>query len=117
MQSFKIAAILLVAFAAYASAKDGYVSVNNNGGYVAAGQVQYDYNGSRQSESFGDFSLGVTKSIRIPDGATNIYVKVEEYWFINSLSTIFTESFATPPEKCYKIWGTTLNPKYSTINC
>ncbi|KAK7605191.1 hypothetical protein V9T40_007049 [Parthenolecanium corni] len=117
MQSFKIAAVLLVAFAAYASAKDGSISVYNSGGYVATFSADYDLNGRRQTESSGDFTLGVTKSIRVPDGATNIYLKVEIYWFIKSLSTVFTEYFDTPPEKCYKIWGTTLSPKYSAINC
>ncbi|KAK7603307.1 hypothetical protein V9T40_003306 [Parthenolecanium corni] len=117
MQSFKIVAVLLVAFAASAAATTGSISVYNNGGYVAIFNVDYDLNGMRKTESSGKFTLGVTKEISIPEGATNVYLKVEEYWFIGSLTTIFTKTFDGPVHECYKIWGTTLSPSYAEQNC
>ncbi|KAK7603308.1 hypothetical protein V9T40_003307 [Parthenolecanium corni] len=117
MQSFKIVAVLLVAFAASAAAGTGSLSVYNSGSYVATFDVEYYLNRERKSESSGKFSLGVTKEISIPEGATNVYLKVQEYWFIGSLTTIFTKSFDGPVHKCYKIWGTTLNPSHAEQNC
>lgn len=117
MQSLKIVAILLVAFAAYAAAAPGSIKVRNTGGYTAVVHVEYDHGGKRQSRSSGDFTLGVNKAISIPDGATNIFVKAEEYWIARQKATIFTKSYSSGVNKCFKIWGTTLNPKYSEENC
>lgn len=117
MQSLKIVAILLVAFAAYAAAAPGSIKVRNTGGYTAIFHVDYDYGGKRQSQSSGDFTLGVNKAISIPDGARNIFVKVEEYWIGRQKTTIFTKSYSGTENKCFKIWGTTLGPKYSEENC
>ncbi|KAK7603309.1 hypothetical protein V9T40_003308 [Parthenolecanium corni] len=117
MQSFKIVAVLLVAFAASAAAESGSIMVRNSGGYVAVFNVDYDLNGERKSESSGKFTLGVNKEINIPSGATNVYLKVEEYWFPGQKTTIFTKSYASPVHKCFKIWGTTLSPSYAEENC
>lgn len=96
---------------------DGSLSVYNSGGYVATFSVSYNLNGQSQSEDSGDFTLGVTKSVNIPDGASNVYLKVEEYWFPGQKTTIFTKSFDGPVQQCFKIWGTTLNPSYDSISC
>ena len=117
MQSLQIVAILLVAFAAYAAAGPGSILVRNSGGYVAVFNADYDMNGQRHSKSSGKFSLGVNRDIQIPDGATNVYLKVEEYWFPGQKTTIFTRSYPYPVTKCFKIWGTTLNPKWAEENC
>jgi len=95
----------------------GSILVRNEGGYVARFHVTYDYEGGSFTKDSGEFSLGVNKSVEIPEGASNITLKVEEAWFINSWSTIFTESFATPVKKCYKIWGTTLSPAWEETKC
>lgn len=59
----------------------------------------------------------MNKEVALPDGATNISLKVEEYWFVGSPATIFTEHFDSPVTKCYSIYGTTLNPRYDEISC
>lgn len=117
MQSLNIAVILLVAFAAYVAAAPGSIKVRNTGGYTAVFRVEFDHGGKKESRSSGDFTLGVNKAITIPDGAKNIFVKVEEYWIARQKTTVFTKSYSSAVTKCFKIWGTTLNPKYSEENC
>lgn len=95
----------------------GSIKVRNEGGYVARFSVEYTFDNRSVTKHSGDFTLGVNKDLTIPEGATNIYLKVEEYWFIGATSTIFTEKFDTPVTKCYKIWGTTLDPHYAEIPC
>lgn len=95
----------------------GSFYVRNEGGYVASFSVTYKYDGKEFSQNSGDFSLGVNKSISVPAGAKDIHLKVEEAWFIASWTTIFSLNFASPVTKCYKIWGTTLNPSWEEISC
>jgi hypothetical protein len=95
----------------------GSFLVRNGGGYVARFSVSYKFDGKDFSKDSGDFSLGVNKSISVPAGATDIHLKVEEAWFIASWTTIFTQNFGSPVTKCYKIWGTTLNPSWEETSC
>jgi hypothetical protein len=94
----------------------GSILVRNSGGYVARFSVSYTLNGHNFTQDSGDFSLGVNKSISIPAGATNIHLKVEEMWGFG-WSTIFTANFDAPVTKCYKVYGTTLDPKHEEISC
>lgn len=105
------------AFATPAQAASGSVLVRNDGGYVAKFTVSYDLHGTRRTEDSGDFVREVSKEVAVPDGATDIDLKVEEYWLPGQLTTIFTTHFNTPQQKCYKIYGTTLNPGYDEISC
>jgi len=95
----------------------GSITVRNEGGYVAKFSITYAFQGKEVTKTSDNFTLGVNKTLEIPEGATNIYLKVEEYWFIGQTTTIFTKTFPTPVTKCYKIWGTTLNPKWEEISC
>ncbi|KAK7602824.1 hypothetical protein V9T40_006798 [Parthenolecanium corni] len=117
MQYFTISIVSFLAVLSLAAAGPGSILVRNGGGYVAIFNVDYDLNGQRKSEDSGQFSLGVNKEIQIPNGATNIYLKVEEYWFFASRTTVFTKSFDSPVHKCYKIWGTTLSPLWEEEAC
>jgi hypothetical protein len=90
----------------------GSIIVRNEGGYVARFKVQFVIEGKTITSDSGNFTAGVNKSVDIPSGATSIYLKVEEAWFINSWSTIFTKNFDSPVEKSYTISGTTLNPSW-----
>ncbi|MFM9615698.1 hypothetical protein [Streptomyces niveiscabiei] len=110
-------AVMSGAFATPAQAASGSLSVRNYGGYVARFTVAYDLHGTRQSEDSGDFTLGVNKQVAVPDGATNIDLKVEEYWLPGLLTTIFTKHFNTPETRCYRIHGTTLAPGYEETSC
>ena len=95
----------------------GSFFVRNDGGYVARFSVTYMFDGKEFSKDSGDFTLGVNKSVSVPAGATDIHLKVEEAWFIGSWTTIFAQNFGSPVTKCYKIWGTTLNPSWEEISC
>jgi len=110
-------ALAVGAFATPAEAASGAVPVRNEGGYVATFSVRYDLRGERRTESSGDFTVGASKQVALPGGATNIDLKVEEYWFPGSLTTIFTKHFATPVTQCLRIYGTTFNPGCQEIGC
>jgi hypothetical protein len=94
----------------------GSILVRCEGGYVAKFRVSYKFGGSDFSVDSGNISLGVSKSVTIPAGATNIRLKVEEMWGFG-WSTIFTKDYAEPVTKCFKVYGTTLKPKYEEISC
>ncbi|MDR8391289.1 hypothetical protein NC796_09085 [Aliifodinibius sp. S!AR15-10] len=94
----------------------GSILIRCEGGYVARFTVSYKYKGKEISKHSGDISIGVNKSISIPEGVSDIHLKVEEMWGFG-WSTIFTKNFDSPVTKCYKVYGTTLNPKYSKIDC
>ncbi|QNP68858.1 hypothetical protein IAG44_04915 [Streptomyces roseirectus] len=105
------------AHAEAARAESGSFLVRNDGGYVATFDVAYDLDGRRTTEKSGNFTLGVTKELEVPAGATNIDLKVEEYWLPALKTTIFTKHFESPVTECYSIWGTTLAPAYRQISC
>ena len=100
------------------TSSQGSILVRNEGGYNARFSVQYDPSDGkkRETKKSGDFSIGAQKSIAIPAGATNIHLKVEEntgtQW-----STVFTREYSDPEVKCYKVYGTTLQPKHKSIDC
>ncbi|WP_108804737.1 hypothetical protein [Aquimarina sp. Aq107] len=94
----------------------GSILIRCEGGYVARFTLSYKLNGKEFSKHSGNISLGVNKSETIPEGATSIYLKVEENWAFG-WSTIFTKSYDKPVTECYKVYGTTLDPKYSKISC
>ena len=96
------------------SVAGGSVKVRNEGGYVARFSLSYTFQGHNFTKNSGTFSLGVNKSIEIPEGATDIHLKVEEMWGFG-WSTIFTKVFPTPESKSYKVYGTTLNPKWAEL--
>ena len=95
---------------------DGSISVKNEGGYVARFYLTYTDEGERVTQKSGDFTSGFTRSITIPAGASEISLEVEEAWFINQWKTIFTKSFSQAVIGSYKIWGTTLSPKWEEID-
>ncbi|WMJ71868.1 thiol-activated cytolysin C-terminal domain-containing protein [Cytophagaceae bacterium ABcell3] len=98
----------------YDAEQGGSILIRCEGGYVARFTVSYTFQGKEFSKHSGNISLGVNKSESIPAGATNIHLKVEEMWGFG-WSTIFTKDFGSPVTKKYKVYGTTLNPKYSEI--
>ncbi|KAK7590706.1 hypothetical protein V9T40_002319 [Parthenolecanium corni] len=117
MQYFTISFISFIAVLSLAAADPGFINVHNSGSYVATFNMDYDMNGQRESESSGNFPLDMEKEVQIPDGATNINLKVEEYWSHHSKTTVFTKSFNSPVCKCYKIEGTTFSPLWKEVAC
>ncbi len=94
----------------------GSILVRCEGGYVARFTLTYMLNKHEFSKHSGDISLVVNKSESIPAGATDINLKVEEMWGFG-WSTIFTMHYDTPATECFKVYGTTLAPKYAKIAC
>ena len=93
----------------------GFITIRNSGGYVAKFTVEYTEGGHRVTKDSGKFTVGTNESVPIPEGATDIFLKVEEYVFFGSTSTVFTERFSGPVKKYYKIWGTTIAPNHCEI--
>jgi len=85
----------------------GSITVRNEGGYVAKFSISYVFQGKELTKESDKFTAGVNKTLEIPEGASKIYLKTEEYWFIGQTTTIFTQKLDTPATKSYKIWGTT----------
>lgn len=94
----------------------GSVLVRCEGGYVARFTLSYKFEGHEFSKHSGDISLGVSKSESIPAGATDIHLKTEEMWGFG-WSTIFAKDYPAPVTECFKVYGTTLSPKYAEIKC
>lgn len=100
---------------ALGASNSGWISVENEGGYVAKFDVTYTLNGKRVTKESGNFTAGVTKVIDLPAGASDIVLHVWDAWFICSWTEIFSKSFDAPVTKKYKVTGTTLNPDYKEI--
>ncbi|MGE3799803.1 MAG: hypothetical protein AB7H80_02165 [Candidatus Kapaibacterium sp.] len=98
-------------------ASAGFIRVKNTGGFVARFCVTYQLNGREITQDSGDFTAGISKAIYLPPDATQIYVQIQEEYFINSWSTVETLNFATPVEKCYEIYGSTLDAHVKEIDC
>lgn len=99
---------LLVSFVD--ASNGGSILVRNTGAYVSRFKVQFNFQGQIITKDSGNFTSGVSKAIDIPAEAKDIYLKVEEAWFIASWSTIFTKNYHDPVTKEFEIFGTTLNP-------
>lgn len=100
------------------NAADGWVSFVNMSGYVARYTFKYTLDGKTLSLSTGNMELGKEQHFTIPGRATNILVKGEgmtgllwEPW-----RTTFEKTFTTPPNQCFKSFGTTLNQQWDN-NC
>ncbi|WP_153801074.1 RICIN domain-containing protein [Foetidibacter luteolus] len=97
---------------------DGWVTFFNQSGYVAKYTLTYTLNGELKTFTTGNMNLGNKQRYEIPAAATGIKVKGEgktglawEVW-----RTTFSESFNTPPAKCFKSYGTSLDQKWNN-NC
>ncbi len=98
-----------------ASPRSGWISIENEGGYVAKFDVSFTLNGERVTRDSGNFTLGVTKVIDIPADATDVVLHAWDAWFIKSWKEIFSKHFDGPVCKKYKLLGTTLGPDYKEL--
>lgn len=94
----------------------GSIKIRNEGAYVARFTLSYKFMDHEFSKHSGDITIWINKSESMPAGATDIHLKVEEFWGFG-WSTIFTKDYEAPVTECYRVYGTTLNPKYEKINC
>lgn len=94
---------------------DGYIAFFNQGGYVARYSLSYTADGQRRHFDTGEIALGNQRRYDIPNNAASIKIKGEaktgllwEPWKV-----IFDTSVPGIPKKCYKSYGTTLEPKWN----
>jgi thiol-activated cytolysin len=98
----------------------GRYGMKNDGGYVARLHVYYLLDGQSLHWSSGDITIGLRRAVDIPAKATNVWVRGEEMWGFGWTDIFrYPGSGTTPrPEvKCWRVWGTTLSPKYGEITC
>ncbi len=91
----------------------------NEGGFEARFYLEYDErNGTRIKEETGKMLLGNKKIYVLPPGSKNVHVKGEEntglVW--EGWRKVFDKNYIIPPNNCFKLYGTTLNPKWNN-NC
>ncbi len=96
----------------------GYVTFFNEGGFVAKCHLEYNYEGTHYKFDTGNMALGNKYTFDIPPYASEVWVWAEEktglVW--EPWRTVFDLRFAGPPNNCFKLYGTTLNPKWNN-NC
>ncbi|HEY9834083.1 MAG TPA: hypothetical protein V6D26_26255 [Stenomitos sp.] len=95
----------------------GFIGVKNTGGFVARFSVHYEQDGTQKTIKSDNFTAGTQKVIPIPPDAKNIYVKIEEQYWINKWSTVCAFGLVKPDKKCYEVYGTTLNAHCKEIQC
>jgi len=98
---------------------EGFVTFFNQGGFEAQFQLSYtDADGSRVEEKTGTMRIDEKKTYYIPPYATDVWVIGKEntglVW--EGWRTVFDLNFPGPPNNCFKLYGTTLNPKWNN-NC
>ncbi len=95
----------------------GQIKVKNDGAYAAKGYVKCTLNDEEYKDSTDVFLRGSTKSLFIPQDCKDIEVYVKKYEFFWVKKIIFTDKLEKPVEKCYKVWGTTLNSHHKEVDC
>jgi hypothetical protein len=94
----------------------GLISVKNTGGFVARFYVSYDQQGQRQTQASGEFTAGVTRNVSIPSDAANLSVDIQELPFV-TWSTVKTFNYPAPVNKCFNVYGTTLDAHADEVAC
>ncbi len=93
----------------------GHVTFFNEGGFVARFELSYTIGDEEKLQETGNMALGDKKHYDIPPDATNIRLKGEEdtalVW--EGWRTVFDLRYGTPPNKCFKLYNTTLDPKWN----
>lgn len=88
------------------STKAGYVRIFNASGLVGRGRVTYYQNGKLQTKSTGSLTLNRSATIEIPKGVANIQLIIEANDITNWVADETRSFGSTPPDKCYRIYGT-----------
>lgn len=101
--------VLLLVACAYA--KTGSITITNKSDSVVKGTLTYQPEGSdggKDSEKFestGPIEVGSKGKLKIPDGATDIFVLVE-YKLHNIFTDIFGEAYDEPVTVCFTVEAT-----------
>ncbi|CAF3957177.1 unnamed protein product [Rotaria sp. Silwood2] len=116
---------------------DAWVRVRNKGGYVARFYIDYHIPNAirktfvsgysmpvklfEQTLSSGNYPIGQTRILGVPRNALTARVRVERFIFYPFFGWYWKEIFRQeirPQDRiCYDIWGTTVQPFWTSINC
>lgn len=96
---------------------NGAIRFFNSGGYVAEVAMSYMHNGQLVSKK-EDIALAKWVEWNIPVGSTSIAITAHSYTGLvwDPKKVIFVETWDKPQSKCFKLYNTTLDPKYNN-NC
>lgn len=97
--------------------KNGAVRFFNTGGYVADVRLSYTYKGKKVKKT-KDIAIGTWIEWSIPEGATHISLIAYSYTalFWEPRREIVSKNWGDKPKnKCFKLYGTTLSPKYNNV--
>ncbi|SCW61334.1 Cytolysin, a secreted calcineurin-like phosphatase [Paenibacillus tianmuensis] len=94
---------------------EGHVTFFNDGGFEARFELHYTYGGETLVFKTGNMTLGNKKTYYIPPDATDVWIIGQEYTGLvwEGWRTVFDLRFASPPNNCFKLYGTTLHPKWN----
>ena len=98
--------------------KNGHITLFHQGGYVAKFEVSWDVAGKSETWRSGDQTAGWKKTLHFPGDATNFSIKATAYTGLvwSPENEIINVNEPGIPNKCYKVFGTTLNTAYDN-NC
>ena len=93
---------------------NGFVGFRHDGAYVAKFEINYTVDGRRKSWKSGNKTAGWQQQLSLPGNAKNVEVKAWAYTGLvwQPTNEIFNKTLNGPDNKTYKVWGTTLNPKW-----
>lgn len=94
----------------------GFVTVHNNGGFVARFYVDYADGGTRAAQITDAFEVLQSRTLLIPKTATDINVRVEVHTgFFWRIAQAY--HFDTPRASCLDLTGTTFDTSLAALNC
>ncbi|CAF1330334.1 unnamed protein product [Rotaria sp. Silwood1] len=100
---------------------DAYIRVCNNGAYLAKCYLESrspNYGFHIRRSDTGLFPVAQCSTMDTPMNAVWNRLECKALAFIAVYKSIFTQNFASAMfNYCYKITGTTLNPKWSQTQC
>ena len=114
-----------------------WIRIRNKGGYVARFFVDYHVaNLPKRSFSYGyyypirlfertissgNYPIGQTRVISVPPSALTARIRAERFIFYPFFGwywkEIFRQEISPQDKRCYDIWGTTVQPYWTSINC
>ncbi|CAF1274895.1 unnamed protein product [Rotaria magnacalcarata] len=132
MQSYLLILVILTTICS----TEGWIRIRNKGGYVARFFVDYHVPNTEttstsdlrlpirlfeQTISSGNYPIGQTKIIGLPRNALSTRIRVERFIFYPFFGwywkEIFRQEIRPQDRVCYDIWGTTIHPAWSSVNC
>ncbi|KEI00847.1 hypothetical protein IRP63_04515 [Clostridium botulinum] len=100
----------------YINYANSYVKIKNSGWYVAQFYLSYYFQGQQVRKDSGLFYIAQTHQLDIPQGASNIHLKVIARSFGNFV-TVYNSNIPSTSSSCFIMSGTILNPSIKQVTC